>query len=816
MSLILNDVREALRTLRKQPRFLAIASLTLALGIGGVTAIFSVVNGVLLKPLPHPHSDRLVTIGSSAPGLGYDRFPLSPDLFLFYQRNNATFEDMAIFQRRRANLTQTGAPEVVDLALTTYGYFPTLGAGFPHGRSYTAKEDVADAPRVVVMSHRLWTRKYASDPSIVGRTIPVDGEPTEVIGVAPAWLDQPQSPDLWMPARFNPASPPTGNFGWSGIGRVKPSVTPERAVSDLAPLVARAMQEYIKSDNYRAFLKEGNYRPVVRSMKEDITGNVREPLWILLGTVGIVLLVACGNVANLCLIRAEARQRELAVRLALGGSRSGLIRKLLVEALVLSAIGGAIGVGLAAVTMPLLLSLAPSSIPRLDQVQLDPIVLAVAIGAAAVSAIIFGLVPAIRYTRSGVLGALRHGGRSATDHPGRHRGRNSLVVAQTAMALMLLVGSGLLARSFARLMGTELGFTPQNVLTFRVGLPVPTYPKPADLARFGERLVDRLRQIPTVEAAGATTELPMTSPSGTAFEFRGRPTEPGRLPPMVQYQTVTPGYFNAMRTPLLRGRDFNSSDLREGVRTAIINQVVADQYWPGQDPIGKELRQFNGDPKSQQEWSMVIGVAKPIRQGGLRDQLRPIVYFPLNVGDGNSPRAMNYVIRGPQADAQADAIRQAVWSIDPDLPLAAVQTMTTIVEQSVVQFSFTMLTLGIAAGIALVLGAVGLYGVLSYAVSLRTREIGVRMALGAPPARVMRSVVTSGVTIAGLGLVLGLAGAAGLTRFLRGMLYETKPLDVATFAAMAGLLLLVALVASYLPARRAASVSPVEAMREEY
>ena len=812
----ISDVREALRTLRKQPRFLAIASLTLALGIGGVTAIFSVVNGVLLKPLPHPHADRLVTIGSTAPGLGYDRFPLSPDLFLFYQRNNATFEDMAIFQRRRANLTQTGAPEVVDLALTTYGYFPTLGAGFPHGRSYTAKEDVADAPRVVVMSHRLWTRKYASDPSIVGRTIPIDGEPTEVIGVAPAWLDQAQSPDLWVPARFNAANPPTGNFGWNGIGRVKPSVTPERAVSDLAPLVARAMQEYIKSDNYRAFLKEGNYRPVVRSMKEDITGNVREPLWILLGTVGIVLLVACGNVANLCLIRAEARQRELAVRLALGGSRSGLIRKLLVEALVLSAIGGAIGVGLAAVALPLLLSLAPSSIPRLDQVQLDPIVLAVAIGAAAASAIIFGLVPAIRYTRSGVLGALRHGGRSATDHPGRHRGRNSLVVAQTALALMLLVGSGLLARSFARLMGTELGFTPQNVLTFRVGLPVPTYPKPADLARFGERLVDRLSQIPTVDAAGATTELPMTSPSGTAFEFRDRPIEPGRLPPMVQYQTVTPGYFNAMRTPLVRGRDFNSSDLREGVRTAIINQVVADQYWPGQDPIGKELRQFNGDPKSQQDWSTVIGVVKPIRQGGLRDQLRPIVYFPLNVGDGNSPRAMNYVIRGPQAEAQADAIRQAVWSIDPDLPLAAVQTMTTIVEQSVVQFSFTMLTLGIAAGIALVLGAVGLYGVLSYAVSLRTREIGVRMALGAPPARVMRSVVTSGVTIAGLGLVLGLAGAAGLTRFLRGMLYETKPLDVATFAGMAGLLLLVALVASYLPARRAASVSPVEAMREEY
>jgi predicted permease len=816
MHLILNDVREALRALRKQPRFFIIASLTLALGIGGVTAIFSVVNGVLLKPLPHPHADRLVTIASTAPGLGYDRFPLSPDLFLFYRRNNVTFEDMAIFQRRRANLTQTGAPEVVELAITTHGYFPTLGASFAHGRTYTAKEDTSEAPRVVVMSHRLWTRKYASDPSVIGRTIPVDGEPTEVIGVAPQWLDQPQSPDLWMPARFNPANPPTGAFGFNGIGRLKPSVTPERAVSDLAPLVGRAMQEYIKSDNYRAFLKEGNYRPLVRSMKEDITGNVREPLWILLGTVAMVLLVACGNVANLCLIRAEARQRELAVRLALGGSRSGLVRKLLVEALVLSAIGGIVGVALAAVALPLLLSVAPSTIPRLDQVQLDPVVLAVAIGSAVVSAIVFGLVPAVRYTRSGVLGALRHGGRSATDHPGRHRGRNLLVVAQTAMALVLLVGSGLLARSFAKLMATEMGFNPQNVLTFRIGLPVPGYPKPPEIARFGHRLVERLSQIPSIEAAGAITELPMTTPSGTAFEFRGRPTEPGRLPPIVPYQTVTPGYFAAMRVPLLRGRDFNSSDLREGVRTVIINQVVADQYWPGQDPIGKELRQFNGDPKTQQIWSTVVGVVKPVRQGGLRDQLRPIVYFPLNEGDENTPRAFSYVIRGPQAEGQADAIRQAVWSIDPDLPLAAVQTMGTIVEQSVVQFSFTMLTLGIAAGIALVLGAVGLYGVLSYAVSLRTREIGVRMALGAPPAQVMRSVVRSGITIASLGLILGLAGAAGVTRFLRGLLHETAPLDVATFAGMAALLLVVALVASYLPARRAASVSPLEAMREEY
>jgi putative ABC transport system permease protein len=575
------------------------------------------------------------------------------------------------------------------------------------------------------------------------------------------------------------------------------------------------MEEYIQSENYRAFLKEGGYRPVVRSMKEDIVGDVREPLWILLGTVGMVLLVACGNVANLCLIRAEARQREIAVRLALGGSRREIVRKLLVEALVLSAIGSAAGVAAAAIAVPILIQLAPSTIPRLDQVRLDPIVFALAAAAGVISALIFGLVPAIRYTGANILSALRHGGRASTDHPQRHRGRNVLVVAQTAMALVLLVGSGLLARSFSKLMATDVGFDPKDVLTVRVGLPVPKYPKPPDLARFGQQLTDRLAAVPTVVSAGAATELPMTTPSGTAFNFSGRPTEPGRLPPIVQYQTVTRGYFKTMKIAVVSGRDFDSSDERPGTHTAVINQAAAAQYWPGEDPIGKQLRQANGDPKSQLPWSTVVGVVASIRQSDLREQARPIVYFPLNAGDANAPRVLSYAIRGPHAETQADAVRAAVWSIDPDVPVASVQTMNHIVERSVVQFSFTMLTLALAAGIALVLGAIGLYGVLSYAVSLRTREIGVRLALGAPASRVMRSVVASGAAIAGLGLVIGLLGAVALTRFLRGFLYETAPLDVATFAGMAGLLFVVAIAASYLPARKAASVSPLEAMRAD-
>jgi predicted permease len=811
------DLREGARSLRKQPRFLVVAALTLALGIAAVTSIFSVVNGVLFTPLPYPNADRLVNIWSTAPGLNYNRFPVSPDLFLFFKRHNQVFEDMALIQRRRANLTESGAPEVVASSVTTQSYFATLGVGFAYGRSYTADEDTEKGPRVAVMSHRLWTRRYGSDVGLVGRAIRVDGEPTTVVGVAPAWMDGAGSPDLWLPARFNAANPPTGNFGWNAVGRLKPGITPDQAARHLEPLVQRAMGEYIQSPNYRAFLTDGRYRPLVHSMKEDIIGDVRQPLWILLGTVAMVLLIACGNVTNLSLVRAEARQREIAVRIALGSSRASLLRKLLAEAMVLSAIGSALGVGLSAIAVPLLLRLAPDTTPRLDQVSMNGTVLLFAVGAAVLSAALFGLAPAVRYSRPDVIAALRHGGRGATDHPSRYRGRNLLVVLQTAMALVLLIGSGLLARSFMRLMSTDQGFTASNVLTFRVAVPQTTYPKAPEVARFTQQLVDRLAQLPNVEAAGATTELPVVnSTSGTAFEIEGRPIAAGQLPPIVHLSTVTPGYFKTMRIALLRGADFDTSDLREDVRTILINKAAADAYWPGQDAIGKRVRGAGRDDKGQpMPWYVVKGVVATVRHDGLREAPRPLLYFPVNAGRIDPPRAFSYVLRGPNVHAQADAVRQAVWGINPDLPVASVQTMDEAVAQSMTQFSFTMLTLGIAAAIALVLGAIGLYGVLSYAVSLRTREIGVRIALGAAPARVKWGVMVNAAITTLIGHAIGALGAAGVTRFLSGLLYETQPLDAATFAGMAGVLFLVALFASYLPARKAAGVSPMEAMRAE-
>jgi predicted permease len=816
MGRLWNDLRGAGRSLRKSPRFTIVAALTLALGVGAVTSIFSVANGVLLKPLPHPEPDRLVNVWSTAPGLGYDQFQLSPDLFYFFRDNASVFEDMSLFQNRRGNLTEDGEPEVIDIAVTHHAYFSTLGATPLPGRAYTVEEDLPDAPRVAVVSHRFWTRRYGGDESLLGRAIRLDGESTQVIGIAPAWLDAPGTPDVYLPARFDPETPPRGSFTWTAIGRLKAGVTPDDAAAHLEPMVQLALEEYIGEGNYAAFINDGGYRPLVHSMKEDIIGSAREPLWILLGTVGMVLLIACANVANLFLIRAEGRQREIAVRTALGASRLTLVRRLLTEAFVLSVIGSALGLAVSAAALPALLQLAPTSIPRLDQVGLDLTVVLFAVGVAAASALIFGLVPALRYTSRASLGALRHGGRGGTGDRARARGRNVLVVGQTAMALVLLVGSGLLVRSFARMLDTDLGFETDQVLTFRVALPAAAYPDLPEAAAFQRTLVARLQELPTVERAGGVSVLPIDANApGTAHEVDGRPIAPGELPPMIHYKVTTPGYFDVMRIPLLRGRDFNSGDMREDVSNIVVNQAMADLYWPGEDPLGKRLRLSVGDAPEPPPWFTVVGVVGSVLQEGLRREPRPLIYYALNGATGGGIRVLSYAVSGPAVLTNTQAVRQAVWALDRNLPVAAMSTMDDVVERSIVQFSFTMLTLGIAALLALVLGAVGLYGVLSYAVTLRTREIGVRLALGAQPSRVMRSVVTNGLTISAIGLVVGLLGAIGLTRLLEGLLYETEPLDLGTIAVMSMVLFVVALAASFLPARKAAGVSPLEAMGAE-
>ena len=810
---LFDDARLAVRSLTKEPKFVTMAALTLALGIGSVTAIFSVVNGVLLKPLPYPNPDRLVNVWSNAAGLGLDQFPLSPDLYTFFRREAKSFDEMTTFRRRDANLTEDGNPEVVPVAETTATYFPTFGIVPAVGQVYLAAHDVRGAPLTVVISHRLWQRRFGGDVAIAGRRVTVDGESALILGVLPRALDDNGSPDLWVPARFDPANPPTGTFGWPVAARLKPGVSLETAQAEFPPLVSRLTQGDDRGPDYRAFLTEGKYRVLVHSARTDMVGDLQQPLLILLGTVSVVLLIACANVANLSLIRAEARQRELAVRSALGATRASLVRKQLVEASVLAALGGGLGVLVAALGVPALIRAAPPTIPRLSAVGLDPLVWIVAISATALAALIFGIVPAIRYTRFGTLAALRHGGRGSTVDKSRHWGRKLLVVIQTAMTIVLLVGSGLLVRSFSRMLEADLGFTPANVLTFRVALPRASYAGAPQVLDFERRLLERVSAIPGVTAAGAVSTLPMTGGApGTAFVIDGQPTPAGQLPPILHYKITAPGYVEAMGLRVLQGRGFDRRELVDGARDVLVNKVLADRFWPGADAIGRRLRP-SGDTSGA--WYTVAGIVSSERHG-FRQDPQLMVYFAMGspFGEGFA-RSLAYVVKGPTISGDAAAARAAVWALDPRLPVAVVETMDEIVSRSIVPFTFTMLTLGVAAVMALVLGTIGLYGVLSYAVTLRVREIGVRLALGAQPSRILRAIVGQGLSIVSVGLVGGIIGAYFVTRVLSGMLYETAPLDVMTFMITSAGVLVVAALASYLPARRAASVSPTESLRAE-
>lgn len=818
MTLMLRDLAHAVRSLLAQPRFTGVATLTLALGVGAVTVIFSVVNGILLKPLPYPNADRLVNVWSHSQTLGYDRFPLSPDLYFLFAAQTGTFESMTTFQQRRANLTGESTPDVVDTLVTTRSYFPTIGIPVARGRHFDAVEDAPGGPLVTVMSDRAWRTRFGAREDTLGRTIHLNGQPTEVIGIASRAIDAPGTPDFYLPAQFDPENPVQGTFGWEVMGRLAAGVAPDEVPARLAPLI-RSHADGLTSPTYRAFLADGAYANLVHLVKDDEVGTLERPLWILLGTVCLLLLIACANVANLFLVRAESRQQEIAVRLALGAGRGTLVRSFMAEALVLSVFGSALGIVAASAGLPVLLRQAPPTIPRLDQIAVDINVLLFAVGAAVLSALVFGLLPTMRYTRPQALAALREGGRSGTDAPARRRARHGLVVAQTAMAMVLLVGSGLLARSFSRLMSTDLGFNPNEVITFRIALPNSQYASDDVKLAFHGRLVSGLQSLPGVDSVGLASEVPVANAApGTAHIIEDRPITSGELPPIVHFKTVGPGYFDTMRIPVLSGRQFRSDDSDASATAVIVNQALADHYWPGQDPIGKRLRAGggDGDGTTTPPWFSVVGVVGTERQDGLRMPPRPLLYYAGRTpGGGAVPNVFTYVIRGRNLDARGDGIRQAVWAVDPGLPVASLRTMQSIVDGSLVQFTFTMSTLGIAAVMALLLGSIGLYGVLSYAVTLRTREIGVRLALGATPAVVQRSVVASGAVLAAAGLALGLLGAAGLTRVMQGLLFETAPLDPATFLAMSIVLLLVALMAAYLPARRAARVSPLESMKAQ-
>jgi predicted permease len=711
------------------------------------------------------------------------------------------------------NLITQGQPQQLSASQVTHDYFRVLGIQPFLGRAFVEGEDRRGAEPVVVIGYPLWEQTFGGDRTVVGRTLELDGVPRRVVGVMPRGSEFGEE-DLWLPLEIDTADPDASSLGLIGIARLAEGATIEAAQAEMQDLLMR-FAEARPDELGPEILEQTGLAADVKPLKEVFVQDVRQALWVLLGTVGFVLLIACANVANLFLVRAETRQREQALRTALGASRSDLIRQYLTESVTLSVGGGLLGLGLAAFGVRGLLALAPADLPGILKIGIDGSVLAFTAAISVGAGIIFGLFPVFAHGRKGLSSSLKEGGRASTAGRERHRTRSALVVAQVALALVLLVGSGLMIRSFMAMREVDPGFEAPGLVTFSFALPGAEYVDSRQVLDFHRQFTDRLAAIPRVETAGMITGLPLTdTKSAGPMEPVERPFPEGELAPIIEWRRVTPGYFAAMRIPILEGRAPEWDDQGDQLRGVVISQALAGTFWPDESAVGRQIR----NQGSEHSWE-VVGVVGDVRFDDVQDEPQPFAYFPVEGGTAEQPdpwRSMDVVVRveGDPLAAIPDA-RDALRAIDPRLPMINPRTVEAVVEESMASTSFTVLLLGIAAGIALLLGTVGIYGVISYIVSRRTPEIGVRMALGAPAEAVLRSIVGQGMALTGIGMLVGLFGAWGLSRALASLLYGVTATDPLTFLGTAVLLGVVALAATWIPARRASRVDPVEALRSE-
>lgn len=821
----IRSLRTVARKLLRSPSFTLLSIVTLGLGIGANTAIFSVVNGVLLEPLPYADPDRLVGVWHTAPGIELPQFEQSDASYLLYRQANRVFEDIGIYDEGRVNLTGDDRPVQLPAAEVTASVFPLLGVTPAIGRGFTEADERPGAEPVAMLGHELWTSRFGGDAEILGTTLRLDGVARTVVGVMPAGFRFPSLETLlWQPMEIDGEKPNVGNFSYPGIARLKPGKTAEEAAVELSTLIHRLPDVFPDDHISPGMLESAGMAALVHPLRDDVVGDVGSVLWVLLGSVGFILLIACANVANLFLVRAEGRQREIAIRSALGARRGDIAGAFLAESMMLGLGGGVLGLALAAVGVRAFVTIGPESVPRLQEIAVDGGVLAFTALISLFAGALFGVMPALR-SRPNPGGVLKEGGRRATSGRARHRARNVLVAAQIALALVLLAGSGLMVRSFRALQDVDPGFDGRDVLTLRLSLPMATYPEAAERARFYQQALERIRALPGVETAGAVSRLPLASGgSNSAHTFEDFPLEPDEVPRIISNRRVAPGYFETLRVPLLAGRLLETADHQRQARVAVISEALAGHFW-GDDwntagVVGKRLT--SGIPE-QEDWYTIVGVVGSVRDDGLAEDPAETIYYPMvnppppEVDDtAYAPQTMSLVVRTsvPPENLVA-AVRQSIWDADSNLPVASVRTMEEILAGDSARTGFTMLLLSIAAVVALLLGTVGLYGVISYVVSQRTQEIGVRMALGAGRGQVSRMVVRQGLTVALAGIAVGLAGAAGATRLLEASLFGVEATDPLTFAAVSLLLFAVAVVASYLPARRAASVDPLAALREE-
>jgi len=809
MNNFLQDLRYGARSLLARPGFAVIAVLALALGIGANTAIFSVVDTILLRPLPYENSERLVLLWHAYPLSNLPKATLSVPSYIEYRDHVDAFESVAAATNWSANLSGGGEPERVQGARVTANLLKTIGVKVAQGRDFLAEEDRPGFERVVVLTDGLWRRRFGADPKTIGSTVSLNGEAHTVVGILPPGFAFYRPVDLFKPIAFTPEQSAPSNHGFEylmGVARLKPGVTFAQARAELDATAARLRKDYY----------EEGWTILMNPLVEEVTGEVRPSLYILLAAVGCLLLIACANVANLLLARGTARQKEMAVRAALGAGRGRIVRQLLTESVLLGLVGGGFGLLVAYWGLQALLAAMPQmqlqTILAGRGIGLDGPVLAFTLGISLVTGVLFGLVPAFAAARPNLSGMLKEGGREGAG--GRHRMLGVFVVSQVAIAMVLLVGAGLLIRSMGRLRAVDPGFDARGLLTMRVFLPEARYPDPAQINGFFDTLQPRLQALPGVTAAAMISNLPMGNDNSSgSFQIENQPVAEGQPSPHGDSHYVTPGYFEAMGIGLVKGRLFDARDSAEATPTILIDQVLADHFFPGADPVGHRINKYGEGTSEAPVWRTVVGVVRHVAKYGLDGRVKDQYYFPA----GQRPQRSMFVVVRTAGDpaALATAARAAVRAIDPDMPVFKLMTMQQVIDDTLVGRRFTVLLLGILAAVALVLAAVGLYGVIAYAVSQRTHEIGIRMALGARVEDVVRMVVRQGLRLAAIGLLVGAVAALATTRFLAGMLFGIGAADPVTFIAIPAILALVALVASWLPARRAARVDPMIALRGE-
>jgi putative ABC transport system permease protein len=823
------DVHYSLRTLRRTPGFTAVALLTIAFGIGANTAVFSVVNSVLLRPLHYPHSEEVVAIRQIAPGaVGLASFSdglrLSPSMYFTYSEQNRSFQSLGVWTTGTANVTGLAEPEQVRTVGVSDGVLQALSVPPLAGRWLLRADQIPGGQEAVVLSYGYWQRRFGGDRSAIGRNIIVDSRPREIVGVMPQGFQVVQAEgDLIVPLSLDRRKLTLAGFFLQAIGRLKPGATIAQANADVARMLPIWMDSWSNGPGSNGrWYEKWRIAPAIHPLKQEVVGNVGNVLWVVMGTIGLVMLIACANVTNLLLVKAESRQQELAVRAALGAGWGRIVRELLLESISLGLVGGMLGIGLAIGGLRLLVAIGPANLPRLGEISMDTRTLWFTLVLSLLSGLFFGLIPALKYAGPRISVVLRSAGRTQSVSRESHRTRKLLVVAQVALALVLMVGAGLMIRTFQALRSVDPGFTDaKHLQTMRLSIPESMVARPAQVIRIQNNIVDKLAAIPGVTFVGFASAMPMEGfESAWNNVFAEDKMYPGgQIAPLRFFKYVSPGFFHTTGTRIVAGRELTWTEVYGQRPVAMVSENLARELWGRPSAaVGKRIREF-----PQMPWHEVIGVIQDVRENGVHEKAPGIVYWPSMMENlfGPSPlyaiRTATFVVRSDRTGTEGflNQVRQAVWSVNSSLPVASVRTMQEVYGQSLARTSFTLVMLGIAGGMALVLGIIGIYGVLSYTVSQRRREIGIRLALGAQQGALRRMFVRHAVVLAGVGVTIGLGAALGLTRLMKSLLFGISPMDPLIYAVMPVVLVASAALAGYLPARRAASVDPTEALRAE-